>query len=200
MDISYNCLNLPSHAETADGSSLTYTYLADGTKMLVTNSGRGLRYIGSFTYSVAGANNFALESIADVSPGLTAPVILEQNDYLPFGTKVQNSSYASITENRYRYAGKEEQNIGGINLSLLDLMAGLVKEGCLTLPRMVQLMCHNPAILYRIDRRGFIRKGYHADLALVDMDVTRTLSAEREVTLLILKLALLSSSLYICNV
>lgn len=62
----------------------------------------------------------------------------------------------------------------------LDLMAGLVKEGCLTLPRMVQLMCHNPAILYRIDRRGFIRKGYHADLALVDMDVTRTLSDAAE--------------------
>ena len=37
------------------------------------------------------------------------------------------------------------------------------------LPLLVQLMCHNPAILYRIDRRGFLREGYHADLALVDM-------------------------------
>ncbi len=159
LDISNNCLNLPSNAETADGSSLTYTYLPDGTKMLVTNSGRGLRYIGSFTFSVAGANNFALESIAcdegrfalvsggtsspaslkdlffvtdhlgnvrsiaDVSPGLTAPVILEQNDYLPFGTKVQNPSYAKVDDNRYRYANKEEQSIGGANLSLLDFGA-----------------------------------------------------------------------------
>ena len=38
------------------------------------------------------------------------------------------------------------------------------------LPLLVQLMCHNPAILYRIDRRGFLREGYHADLALVDMN------------------------------
>ena len=33
---------------------------------------------------------------------------------------------------------------------------------------LVRLMCHNPAVLYGIDRRGFIRKGYHADLAIVD--------------------------------
>ena len=38
------------------------------------------------------------------------------------------------------------------------------------LPLLVQLMCHNPAVLYHIDRRGFLREGYHADLALVDMN------------------------------
>ena len=38
------------------------------------------------------------------------------------------------------------------------------------MPLLVQLMCHNPAILYQIDRRGFIREGYYADLALVDMN------------------------------
>lgn len=43
-------------------------------------------------------------------------------------------------------------------------------EAGFDLPLLVQLMCHNPAILYRVDRRGFIREGYHADLALVDMD------------------------------
>ena len=41
------------------------------------------------------------------------------------------------------------------------------------LTRIVTLMCHNPAIVYRIDRRGFIREGYHADLAIVDMQATR---------------------------
>ena len=38
------------------------------------------------------------------------------------------------------------------------------------LPLLVRLMCHNPATLYRIDRRGFIREGYHADLTLLDLD------------------------------
>lgn len=50
----------------------------------------------------------------------------------------------------------------------LELMAELTCEGCLDWPLLVQLMCHNPAILYQIEGRGFIREGYHADLVLVD--------------------------------
>ncbi|MBQ8957949.1 MAG: dihydroorotase [Bacteroidales bacterium] len=48
------------------------------------------------------------------------------------------------------------------------------------LPLLVQLMCHNPSILYRIDRRGFIREGYHADLALVDLNVSHWISDKDE--------------------
>ncbi len=44
----------------------------------------------------------------------------------------------------------------------------VVMECGVDLPQVVQLMCHNPAMLYQIDRRGFIREGYFADLALVD--------------------------------
>lgn len=50
------------------------------------------------------------------------------------------------------------------------------------MPLLVQLMCHNPAILYRIDRRGFIREGYHADLALVDMDSQEMITGEQELS------------------
>lgn len=62
----------------------------------------------------------------------------------------------------------------------LEVMLELVRKGYLTLPRMVQLMSHNPAILYQIDRRGFIREGYHADLALVDLNVNDTISNKNE--------------------
>ena len=48
------------------------------------------------------------------------------------------------------------------------------------LPLLVQLMCHNPSILYRIDRRGFIREGYHADLALVDLSQNGVISNTME--------------------
>lgn len=54
------------------------------------------------------------------------------------------------------------------------VVAEAVRNGHITLPQAVALMCHNPATLYRIDRRGFIRKGYHADLAIVDLDSTDT--------------------------
>jgi len=38
----------------------------------------------------------------------------------------------------------------------------------ITVEKLVQKMCHNPAILFGIKERGFIREGYHADLVLVD--------------------------------
>lgn len=47
-------------------------------------------------------------------------------------------------------------------------MMEMVKEGVLSIEKMVELMAHNPAILFDIDRRGYIREGYHADLVLVD--------------------------------
>lgn len=49
----------------------------------------------------------------------------------------------------------------------LPSMLGLVDEGVISLERMVELMCHNPASLLRINHRGYLRKGYHADLVLV---------------------------------
>ena len=61
-----------------------------------------------------------------------------------------------------------------------DLVAEAVRDGWLTLPQAVTLMCHNPATLYRIDRRGFIRKGYHADLALVDLGCTKMIGDATE--------------------
>ncbi|WP_341272855.1 amidohydrolase family protein [Cecembia calidifontis] len=35
-------------------------------------------------------------------------------------------------------------------------------------------MCHNPAILYGIENRGFIREGYYADLTIVDLNSSWT--------------------------
>lgn len=52
----------------------------------------------------------------------------------------------------------------------LQVMLNLHQQGLLSLTQIVQLMCHNPAILYQIKGRGFIREGYYADLALVDLN------------------------------
>jgi dihydroorotase len=37
-------------------------------------------------------------------------------------------------------------------------------------------MCHNPAILYSIDKRGFIKEGYYADLTIVDLNQNWTVN------------------------
>jgi len=52
----------------------------------------------------------------------------------------------------------------------LVAMLGFYHHGRISLEMIVEKMCHAPATLYRIIDRGFIRKGFHADLALVDLD------------------------------
>lgn len=50
----------------------------------------------------------------------------------------------------------------------LTALLELVYEGCLSIEQVVQKMCHAPATLYQIEKRGFIRQGYKADLVLVN--------------------------------
>lgn len=51
-------------------------------------------------------------------------------------------------------------------------------ENQISMQRIVQKMCNNPAILFNINQRGFIREGYYADLVLVDMNKQYTVSKE----------------------
>jgi dihydroorotase len=45
-----------------------------------------------------------------------------------------------------------------------------------TIEKIVEKMCHNPAILFNIKERGFVRKGYKADLVLVNPNDKWTIS------------------------
>ena len=53
-----------------------------------------------------------------------------------------------------------------IQFSLVTMLE-LVDNGVLSLERLVELMCHNPALLFEVRHRGFIREGYQADLVLI---------------------------------
>ena len=53
-----------------------------------------------------------------------------------------------------------------IQFSLVTMLE-LVDEGVLTIQRLVELMCHNPARLFGVQQRGFLRKGYRADITIV---------------------------------
>ena len=53
-----------------------------------------------------------------------------------------------------------------IQFSLVTMLE-LVDRGGLTIERLVELMCHNPARLFGIEGRGFLRPGYRADLVIV---------------------------------
>jgi dihydroorotase len=56
----------------------------------------------------------------------------------------------------------------------LNLMLTFYQQGKISLERIVEKMCHAPAILFQISQRGFIEEGYWADLVLLDPDAEWT--------------------------
>ena len=53
-----------------------------------------------------------------------------------------------------------------IQFSLVTMLE-LVDQGVLSIERLVELMCHNPARLFEVRHRGFLREGYQADIVIV---------------------------------
>lgn len=52
----------------------------------------------------------------------------------------------------------------------LQAMMEFVKKGLIPIEKVVEKMCHAPAVVFDIEKRGFIREGYYADLAIIDPD------------------------------
>lgn len=70
----------------------------------------------------------------------------------------QNSAYGKIPS-------------GGplVQHSLVAMLEN-VRNGKISIEKVIEKMCHNPAILFEVKDRGFIREGYFADLVLVDLN------------------------------
>jgi len=60
----------------------------------------------------------------------------------------------------------------------LPAMMEHVKNGTISIERMVEKMCHAPAVCFQLENRGFIREGYAADLVLVNPKNNWTVSKE----------------------
>ena len=60
----------------------------------------------------------------------------------------------------------------------LQVMLDFYEKGKISLEKIIEKMCHAPAECFRIDRRGYIREGYWADLVLVDMNKPYTVSKD----------------------
>lgn len=72
-------------------------------------------------------------------------------------------------------AAKAASGMPMVQFSLVSML-DLVDAGVLTLERVVELMCHNPARLFCVDGRGYLRPGYKADLAIVRPNARWTLA------------------------
>ena len=60
----------------------------------------------------------------------------------------------------------------------LTAMMEFKKKGKISIEKIVQKMCHAPADLFHIDRRGYLREGYYADLVLINPDKQWTVCPE----------------------
>ena len=60
----------------------------------------------------------------------------------------------------------------------LVAMLQKVKEGLISIERVVEKMAHAPAILFQLEDRGYIREGYYADLVVVDSNKSITVTKE----------------------
>lgn len=81
----------------------------------------------------------------------------------------------------YEKVGGAAKAVSGMPMVQFSLvsMLNLVEEGVLGLTRLVELMCHAPARIFNVERRGYLREGYKADLVLVRPHSPWTLTPNR---------------------
>lgn len=80
---------------------------------------------------------------------------------------------------------EEKQNIytkapsgGPLVQHALPAILEMHHRGKISIEKVVEKMCHNPAILFQVEKRGFIKVGYYADLVLVDLNNPWTVKKE----------------------
>ena len=87
-------------------------------------------------------------------------------DHAPHTLEEKNNKYASAPSG------------GPLVQHALPALLNKCKEGEITIEKIVEKMCHNPAKLFQIEKRGYIKKGYYADLVLVDTNSPWTVTRD----------------------
>ncbi len=87
---------------------------------------------------------------------LTDKIDVIATDHAPHTLEEKSNSYLSAPSG------------GPLVQHALLAMLELMEQGKISFEKVIEKMAHNPAILFQIDKRGFIREGYYADLVLVE--------------------------------
>lgn len=138
-------------------------------------------------------NNLPLSQKKITAEACVPHLLFTADDYKTYGTKIKCNP--AIKEETNREALREAINTGVIDsigtdhaphllrekeggalkatsgmpmiqFSLVSML-NMVDEGLFTIEKIVEKMCHAPADIYQIQKRGYIREGYQADLVLV---------------------------------
>jgi dihydroorotase, multifunctional complex type len=113
------------------------------------------------------------------------PAIKTEQDRLALQTAVNSGKIDVVATDHAPHLFAEKQGncltaVSGMPLvqHSLSAMLQLVKQGIFTYEKVIEKMCHAPAELFGIEKRGFIREGYFADLVLIDPKKLWTVTPE----------------------
>ncbi|MCD6544957.1 MAG: dihydroorotase [Flavobacteriaceae bacterium] len=113
------------------------------------------------------------------------PAIKTEKDRLGLWEALLDDRLDVIATDHAPHTLEEKQQVytkapsGGplVQHALLAMME-MVRNKKITIEKMVEKMCHNPAILFKIENRGFIKEGYFADLVLIDANKDQVVEKE----------------------
>jgi dihydroorotase len=113
------------------------------------------------------------------------PAIKSSNDNKGLWEALLNNRIDVIATDHAPHTKEEKQQVytkapsgGPLVQHALPVMLKAHTQGKISIEKIVEKMCHNPARIFKIAQRGFIKKGYYADLVLVDIASPWTVNKE----------------------
>jgi len=113
------------------------------------------------------------------------PAVKKATDRSAVFNAVLNDNIDVIATDHAPHTLEEKQNKylsapsgGPLVQHAIPSMMEFYLNGQISLEKIVQKMCHNPAILFEVEKRGYIREGYYADLVLVDSNAPWTVAKD----------------------
>ena len=113
------------------------------------------------------------------------PAVKTEKDKVGLWEALLDDRIDIVATDHAPHTWQEKQNVytkapSGAPLVQHSLVAMIehFKKGKISLEKIVEKMCHNPSILFQIEKRGFVKEGFKADLVSVDLDDEFTVSKE----------------------
>jgi len=105
------------------------------------------------------------------------PAVKKESDKIALFQALLNDKLDVIATDHAPHTLEEKSNSyfkapsgGPLVQHALPAMLEFVHQSKISLEKVVEKMCHNPAICFKVENRGFIREGYFSDLVLVDLN------------------------------
>lgn len=113
------------------------------------------------------------------------PAIKSENDKIKLMEALLNNTIDVIATDHAPHTIEEKANSytkapsgGPLVQHSLNVMLEFYHQKKISLPKIIEKMCHHPAEIFKVSKRGYIRKGYFADLALFDLSQKWTVAKD----------------------